>query len=102
VCISILYYHIENGKLDIIKEIIKNGYGEFLEEIKLEKLTIRNFPEFLRLFFPQNIQQHRENISLLIAIKFAMLSDKELFQDLDIIRRIGRIFNGIDFKIYTS
>lgn len=81
VSIGTLYYHFEKGKTDIIKEIVKRGYGEFLDDSKLESLTMRDLPEFLRTFLTQFLEKHRENKSLLIAIETELITNRRLFQD---------------------
>ena len=86
VSIGTLYYHFENGKPDIIKEIVKQGYAEFLDEVNLSNLTIEKLPSFLRAFLRRYLEQHQENKSLLIAIEMALLSNKKVFQDFEYIR----------------
>jgi len=86
VSIGTLYYHFPNGKPDIIKEIVKSGYAEFLEDITFNNLTIEKLPDFLKKFLRSYIIQHRENQSLIIAIEMAMLSEKELFEDMEYIQ----------------
>ena len=92
VSIGTLYYHFENGKPDIIKEIIKSGYGEFLDETRFKDLTIENLPNFLKMFFTQYIKQHRENISLIEGFEIALLSEKDLFNDMEYIRNELRLY----------
>jgi AcrR family transcriptional regulator len=81
VSIGTLYYHFEKGKTDIIKEIVKRGYAEFLDDSKLESLTRSDLPEFLRSFLTQFLEKHRENKSLLIAIETELITNRRLFQD---------------------
>ena len=81
VSIGTLYYHFEKGKTDIIKEIVKRGYAEFLDDSKLESLTMSDLPEFLRSFLTQFLEKHRENKSLLIAIETELITNRRLFQD---------------------
>jgi AcrR family transcriptional regulator len=92
VSIGTLYYHFENGKPDIIKEIIKRGYAEFLDEFKLKSLNQENLTLFLHDFLLRYIKQHKENKSLLIAIEMALLSNKELFQDLEYVYTELKLF----------
>ncbi len=86
ISIGTLYYHFENGKPDIIKEIIKQGYAEFLEEINLKSLTIDNLPDFLKSFLSQYLEQHKQNKLLIIALESAFLSNRKLFQDYEYIQ----------------
>ena len=86
VSIGTLYYHFENGKPDIIKEIVKQGYAEFLDEVNLSNLTLEKFPDFLRAFLKRYIEQHRENKALLKAIEMAFLSNRKVFQDFEYIQ----------------
>ena len=86
VSIGTLYYHFENGKPDIIKEIVRQGYAEFLDEINLSNLTIEKFPDFLKAFLKRYLEQHKENKSLLIAIELAFLSNRKVFQDFEYIQ----------------
>ncbi len=86
VSIGTLYYHFENGKPDIIKEIVRRGYAEFLDEINLSNLTIETLPDFLKAFLKRYLEQHKENKSLLVAIEMAYLSNRKVFQDFEYIQ----------------
>jgi AcrR family transcriptional regulator len=86
VSIGTLYYHFENGKPDIIKEIVKQGYAEFLDDVNLKNITQEKFPEFLKSFLKRYIEQHKQNKLLLIALESAFLSNRNLFQDYDYIQ----------------
>jgi AcrR family transcriptional regulator len=86
VSIGTLYYHFEKGKPDIIKEIVKRGYAEFLDETNLKNLTLKRLPEFLKSFLMRYLEQHRQNESFLIATEAAFLSNRKLFKDYEYIQ----------------
>jgi AcrR family transcriptional regulator len=86
VSIGTLYYHFENGKPDIIKEIVKQGYAEFLDEINLKNLTLDKLPDFLNIFLKQYLEQHKQNKLLIIALESAFLSNRKLFLDFEYIQ----------------
>jgi AcrR family transcriptional regulator len=86
ISIGTLYYHFENGKPDIIKEIVRRGYAEFLDETNLKNLTLEKLPQFLKLFLNRYLEQHRKNESLLIALETTFLSNRKLFQDYEYIQ----------------
>ncbi len=86
VSIGTLYYHFENGKPDIIKEIVKQGYTEFLDEIYIKRLTVDKFPDFLETFLNRYLEQHKQNKLLIIALETAFLSNRTLFQDYEYIQ----------------
>jgi AcrR family transcriptional regulator len=86
VSIGTLYYHFKNGKPDIVKEIVRQGYAEFLDEVILSSLTMEKLPEFLNSFLKRYLEQHKENKSLLVAIEIASLSNRKAFQDFEYIQ----------------
>ncbi len=86
VSIGTLYYHFENGKPDIVKELVKQGYAEFLNDVNLKNLTLERLPEFLKSFLNQYLEQHRQNKLLIIALESAFLSNRKLFQDFEYIQ----------------
>lgn len=86
VSIGTLYYHFENGKPDIIKEIIKGGYAEFLDESNLRSLATDTLPHFLQRFLGKYLEQHKKHKTLLIALESAFLSNKQIFQDFEYIK----------------
>jgi AcrR family transcriptional regulator len=92
VSVGTLYYHFKNGKPDIIKEIIKRGYGQFLDKTNLKGLKIENLSEFLKAFLRRYIRQHRENVSLLIAIETELLTNNQLFKDIEFARNELKLF----------
>jgi AcrR family transcriptional regulator len=86
VSIGTLYYHFENGKPDIIKEIVKQGYAEFLDEINLRNLTLEKLPGFLKNFLKRYLKQHEQNKAFLVAVEMAFLSNRKIFQDYEYIQ----------------
>jgi len=86
VSIGTLYYHFENGKPDIMKEIVKLGYAEFLDDINLKSLTLNTLPKFLKSFLKRYLEQHQQNKSLVIATETAFVSNRKLFQDYEYIQ----------------
>jgi len=86
VSIGTLYYHFEKGKPDIIKEIVRRGYAEFLDETNLKNLTLKQLPAFLNSFLAKYLEQHRQNESFLIAAEAAFLSNRKLFKDFEYIQ----------------
>lgn len=81
VSIGTLYYHFENGKIDIIKEIIRRDYMNFIENPKLKNLKIENLLEFLKLFLAQYLKDHRKQESFILAFESAFLSNRQVFKD---------------------
>jgi AcrR family transcriptional regulator len=86
VSIGTLYYHFQNGKPDIIKEMIIRGYTEFLDSANLQSLALDNLPSFLESFLTKYLEQHKQNESLIVALESAFVSNRKIFKDFEYIQ----------------
>ena len=105
VSIGTLYHHFQKGKPDIVKELLRREYIEFLDENVIEALTPENLANFLQDLLTKYIQQHRNNIEMLIAIEIAMLTNKELFEEFEYIKSelklislISKVLKNLGYK----
>ncbi|TFF97959.1 MAG: TetR/AcrR family transcriptional regulator [Promethearchaeota archaeon] len=86
VAIGTLYWHFKRGKPSILKEIVRKGYTDFLDDSILENINKDSFSKFIREFINKYIKQHQENRRLIIAVEYALLENQTLFEDVDYIR----------------
>ena len=83
VSIGTLYYHFKRGKPEIVREIIRREFMDFLDESQFSNLTKDNIPAMLRNIIGKLIDQHKKNASLIYALGDAMYQDQEIFDELE-------------------
>ncbi len=87
--IGTLYYYFPKGKPDIIKEIMMAEFVDIFKEEIPEDITKEQVPKLLKSLIRLLLQQHRKYESLITAVGIAMLSDKELFNEMEVFDMIG-------------
>ena len=81
--IGTIYRNFPRGKDDIIKEITFNSLEDFVKFDALQKITEKNFPEFLTQYLIKYINDHRKNYQENLAFQLSFLSNKRLYEDFE-------------------
>jgi len=86
VSVGTLYHHFKKGKIDLLKEIIKNSTIEFSEKLNTQNFfadkDINNFSDGLKMYLLALIKNHRENRLFLAAMESEVLSNISFYDKL--------------------
>lgn len=82
VSVGTVYRYFPQGKPSIIKNSFSKTSEQFVDKDAFSQISQENLREVISKHLQESIKSHRENIKSHIAMEVAILSNRELFQDL--------------------